>query len=57
MEDDIRCKDDLKACRMLILSSYKEKEENSQEILSVALLSPACMDLGCRIYYPGMQVY
>ena len=53
LEDDLRCKDDLKASRILVLrGKYKEKAE---EISSVALLSPACFAvcLGSKVVYAG----
>ena len=42
MEDDLRCKDKLKEGRMWPKGLRAKLEEKSEEILSVALLSPAC---------------
>ena len=41
MEDNHRCKDDLKSCITLLLSSKGGSEENPEEITSVALLNPS----------------
>ena len=49
MEDDLRCKDDLQACRMWLMSS--------NEISSVALLSPACIDFIETLYFHGDVIY